>query len=54
GSPDYCQLAKAYGGNGIAVDSVAGLKKTAQAALRASRFTLIEARIDPAEYRQQM
>lgn len=54
GSPDYCQLAKAYGGNGVAVDSVAGLKKAAQAALRSSRFTLIEARINPAEYRQQM
>jgi acetolactate synthase-1/2/3 large subunit len=54
GSPDYCQLAKAYGGSGVTVDSVAGLKKAAQAALRSSRFTLIEARINPAEYRQQM
>ncbi|MBI4195699.1 MAG: thiamine pyrophosphate-binding protein [Betaproteobacteria bacterium] len=54
GSPDYALLAKAYGGNGVAVQSPAELRKAARAALRSPRFTLIEARIDPAEYRRQM
>jgi acetolactate synthase-1/2/3 large subunit len=54
GSPDYAMLARAYGGNGAVVTSVAELRKAAQAALKSSRFTLIEARIDPAEYRKQM
>jgi len=54
GSPDYALLARAYGGNGVVVQSIADLKKAAQAALKSSRFTLIEARIDPAEYRKQM
>jgi acetolactate synthase-1/2/3 large subunit len=54
GSPDYALLAKAYGGHGIVVQSIADLKKSAQAALKSTRFTLIEARIDPAEYRRQM
>jgi acetolactate synthase-1/2/3 large subunit len=54
GSPDYALLAKAYGGNGVVVQSVPDLRKAAQAALRSPRFTLIEARIDPAEYRIQM
>ena len=30
------------------------LKKAARVALNSKRFTLIEARINPAEYRQQM
>jgi acetolactate synthase-1/2/3 large subunit len=54
GSPDYPLLARAYGGNGVAVRSVPELRKAAQAALRSRRFTLIEIRINPAEYRQQM
>jgi len=54
GSPDYAALARAYGGHGLLVGSVPQLKKAAQAALRARRFTLIEIRIDPAEYRKQM
>lgn len=54
GSPDYALLARAYGGTGIVVRSVPELRKAAQAALRSPRFTLIEARIDPAEYRLQM
>ena len=54
GSPDYALLAKAYGGNGVVVQSMAELRKAAQAALKSIRFTLIEARIDPAEYRKQM
>ena len=54
GSPDYCMLARAYGGEGIAVNSVEQLQQAAHAALAAERFTLIEARIDPAEYRKQM
>lgn len=54
GSPDYALLAKAYGGRGVVVQSIADLKKSAQAALKSARFTLIEARIDPAEYRKQM
>lgn len=54
GSPDYALLAQAYGGHGVAVRTVAELRKAAQAALRSRRFTLIEARIDPAEYRKQM
>jgi acetolactate synthase I/II/III large subunit len=54
GSPDYALLAKAYGGNGVVVETVPQLKKAAQAALRSRKFTLLEIRIDPAEYRQQM
>lgn len=54
GSPDYATLAKAYGGNGLVAESVAELKKAARSALASRRFTLIEARIDPAEYRKQM
>jgi acetolactate synthase-1/2/3 large subunit len=54
GSPDYAALAKAYGGNGIVVEDVQSLRRAAQGALASERFTLIEARIDPAEYRRQM
>lgn len=54
GSPDYALLARAYGGSGVAVRSVAELEKAARAALKSPRFTLIEARIDPSEYRKQM
>jgi acetolactate synthase I/II/III large subunit len=54
GSPDYAALARAYGGNGHVVRSIAELAKAARAALKSPRFTLIEARIDPSEYRKQM
>jgi acetolactate synthase-1/2/3 large subunit len=54
GSPDYAMLAKAYGGDGVVVKDVASLRRAAQSALASERFTLIEARIDPAEYRRQM
>ena len=54
GSPDYAALAQAYGGNGHVVRNTGELAKAARAALKSSRFTLIEARIDPAEYRKQM
>ncbi|MBI3041374.1 MAG: thiamine pyrophosphate-binding protein [Betaproteobacteria bacterium] len=54
GSPDYAALAKAYGGQGVVVESAGELGKAARSALRSRRFTLIEARIDPAEYRKQM
>ncbi|MGZ5227756.1 MAG: hypothetical protein ACXWCS_26655, partial [Burkholderiales bacterium] len=54
GSPDYAMLAKAYGGNGVVVKDVPSLRRAAQSALASECFTLIEARIDPAEYRRQM
>jgi acetolactate synthase-1/2/3 large subunit len=54
GSPDYAMLARAYGGCGVVVEDAASLEQAASTALRADTFTLIEARIDPAEYRQQM
>jgi len=54
GSPDYVMLAEAYGGNGFVVGSVPDLKKAARVALDSKRFTLIEARINPAEYNHQM
>jgi acetolactate synthase-1/2/3 large subunit len=54
GSPDYALIAQAYGGTGVVVEDVASLKRAAQAALASDRFTLIEARIDPSEYRRQM
>ncbi|HXV10225.1 MAG TPA: thiamine pyrophosphate-binding protein [Burkholderiales bacterium] len=54
GSPDYAALARAYGGHGHIVRSVPELTRAARAALKSTRFTLIEARIDPAEYRSQM
>jgi acetolactate synthase-1/2/3 large subunit len=54
GSPDYVMLAEAYGGNGFVVANVPELKKAARVALNSKRFTLIEARINPAEYSKQM
>jgi len=54
GSPDYAALARAYGGNGHVVRNAVELVKAARSALKSPRFTLIEARIDPAEYRKQM
>jgi acetolactate synthase-1/2/3 large subunit len=54
GSPDYARLAQAYGGNGVVVEDVESLRRAAKTALASSRFTLIDARIDPAEYRRQM
>jgi acetolactate synthase-1/2/3 large subunit len=54
GSPDYALIAQAYGGTGVVVEDLASLKRAAHAALASARFTLIEARIDPAEYRRQM
>jgi len=54
GSPDYVMVAEAYGGNGFVVNNVAELKKAARVALNSKRFTLIEARINPAEYKHQM
>ncbi len=54
GSPDYVMLAEAYGGNGFVCNNVAELKKAARVALNSKRFTLIEARINPAEYNHQM
>jgi acetolactate synthase-1/2/3 large subunit len=54
GSPDYTLLSRAYGGVGVRVDDIASLRAAAEAALKSKTFTLIEARIDPAEYRQQM
>lgn len=53
-SPDYALVAKAYGGNGVVVEDVEGLRRACEAALHAEAFTLIDARIDPAEYRRQM
>jgi acetolactate synthase-1/2/3 large subunit len=54
GSPDYVMLAEAYGGNGFVVNNAVELKKVARVALNSKRFTLIEARINPAEYHHQM
>ncbi len=53
-SPDYAMIAQAYGGRGVVVDDVASLRRAAAAALASDVFTLIDARIDPAEYRRQM
>ena len=54
GSPDYVMLAEAHGGNAFVATTVEELRRAARAALGAKRFTLIEARIDPAEYHHQM
>jgi acetolactate synthase I/II/III large subunit len=53
-SPDYATLAQAYGGRGVVVEDVESLRRAAQDALASNVFTLIDARIDPAEYRRQM
>lgn len=53
-SPDYAMIAKAYGGEGVVVEDVESLRGACEAALESSVFTLIDARIDPAEYRRQM
>jgi acetolactate synthase-1/2/3 large subunit len=54
GSPDYALLARAYGGNGVVVEDTESLAKASRDALASDTFTLIEARIDPSEYRKQM
>jgi acetolactate synthase-1/2/3 large subunit len=54
GSPDYAMVAQAYGGRGVVVGDVESLRRAAEAALDSNVFTLIDARIDPAEYRRQM
>jgi acetolactate synthase-1/2/3 large subunit len=54
GSPDYALLAQAYGGRGVVVNDIDNLRRAAEAALDSDVFTLIDARIDPAEYRRQM
>jgi acetolactate synthase-1/2/3 large subunit len=54
GSPDYARLAEAYGGRGVVAEDVESLRTAAQQSLTSPCFTLIEARIDPAEYRHQM
>jgi acetolactate synthase-1/2/3 large subunit len=54
GSPDYALLAKAYGGKGVVVEDLDALRSAAREAVGSERFTLIEARIDPSEYRRQM
>ena len=53
-SPDYALIAQAYGGRGAVVEDLESLRAAAQAALEADVFTLIDARIDLAEYRKQM
>jgi acetolactate synthase-1/2/3 large subunit len=53
-SPDYAMLAQAYGGKGVVVEDVEALRRACESALGSSAFTLIDARIDPAEYRRQM
>jgi acetolactate synthase-1/2/3 large subunit len=54
GSPDYAALARAYGGTGVVAEDVVSLERAVRAALQSNTFTLIDARIDPAEYRRQM
>ena len=54
GSPDYAMVAQAYGGRGVVVHDMENLHRAAEAALDSDVFTLIDARIDPAEYRRQM
>jgi acetolactate synthase-1/2/3 large subunit len=53
-SPDYALLARAYGGEGVVAENVDELRRACETALRSKVFTLIDARIDPAEYRRQM
>jgi acetolactate synthase-1/2/3 large subunit len=53
-SPDYALLARAYGGEGVVAENVDKLRRACETALRSKVFTLIDARIDPAEYRRQM
>jgi acetolactate synthase-1/2/3 large subunit len=53
-SPDYGLIAQAYGGRGVVVEDVASLRGAARESLESECFTLIDARIDPAEYRRQM
>jgi hypothetical protein len=38
----------------VVVEDIDALRAAARAAIASERFTLIEARIDPAEYRRQM
>ncbi|KPV45085.1 thiamine pyrophosphate-binding protein [Alicyclobacillus ferrooxydans] len=54
--PSYTTLARAYGGQAYTVNSAKELRNTIRDIEGASRetFVLIEARINPADYRQQM
>ncbi|MEH7342491.1 thiamine pyrophosphate-binding protein [Bacillus sp. JJ1532] len=53
-APAYDQLAKAYGGIGVVVENVNELREAVKISQQSERFTLIEARINPSEYHDQM
>lgn len=53
-NPDPTHLARAFGGTGTIARGAAQVEAAVRAALAAGGLHLIEARIDPASYRQQM
>ncbi|WP_164985092.1 thiamine pyrophosphate-binding protein [Ammoniphilus sp. CFH 90114] len=51
---NYQHLAKAYNGNGITVETVEELQAALKEVQSSPTFTIIDARVNPAEYWQQM
>ncbi len=53
-APDFAQIACGFGADGVRVATLAHFTEALSAAVAGRRFTVIDARIDPAEYREQM
>jgi acetolactate synthase-1/2/3 large subunit len=54
GSPDYVKLAQAYGGEGVTVRNIEEFEDALEEAQERDRFTIIDAVVNPSEYRKQM
>jgi len=53
-SPRFDTLAQGFGASGIAVDTLAGFTAALEQALSTRQLTIIDAKVDPAEYWEQM
>ncbi len=53
-SPDFAKIAEGFGAKGVRVDTIEAFGKALAEAVKARRFTLIDAQVDPAEYWEQM
>jgi acetolactate synthase-1/2/3 large subunit len=52
--PRFDLIAQACGGEGVRVETLAAFERAFDAALKARKFTVIDACVDPAEYMEQM
>ena len=53
-SPDFAKIAEGFGARGVRVDTIAAFGKALAEAVASRRFTVIDAKVDPAEYWDQM